>query len=279
MSALCRHCSTPIQGASSVDGFCCAGCREVYALIREEGLDEYYRKQDRMAEPLKDRTLSSVDHAALRETQQRLEASGGAASGVFSVSGLSCMGCVWLIERLAERQSGSLEVQVSLTRQSLGLTWQPERFDLGGLAEELRRFGYHLDAKPLPPGLQERISPLALRTQFSLIFTGNAFLLVYAEDAMGASLAELLGLGCFVFTGLIGALPFFQAVYRAAQIRRWHSDLVPSLFILGLLAWLGFQVSLGELNLTFAGFIACFSISIFVLARYLAARINRRSQR
>ncbi|NBB80300.1 MAG: hypothetical protein GVY36_12800 [Verrucomicrobia bacterium] len=276
MAHLCRHCSTPFSEDSGVDGFCCGGCREVYHLIREEGLGDYYRKQDRMAEPLKDRVLSPVDHVALLETQRRIEASDGPARATFNVSGMSCMGCVWLIERLAERQMGSVQRQVSLTRQTLALTWSPGQFDLGSLAEELRRFGYRLDARPLPVSERPRLSPLALRTLLALVFTGNALLIaVYSEVAPTAALAELLSLACLCFTALLGAAPFFQSVYRAAQIRRWHSDLIPALCIVTALVFLTVRSIAGDLPPSWAAFAACLIITILVSARFVSAHLAR----
>lgn len=294
MAAICRHCSTPYRVDSGVDGFCCAGCREVYSLICEEGLGNYYRKQDRIAEPLKDRALLPVDHAAFKQTQSQIEtmanpsafdpeqsshldpnerpAADGPAQAAFTVSGMSCMGCVWLIERLAERQPGSVSAQVSLTRQTLEIIWLPGQFNLVSLAEELLRFGYRLDAKPLAADDRPRFSPLALRTLLSLVFTGNALLLAaYSEVAPTVALAELLSLACLCFTVLLGAAPFFQSVYRAAQIRRWHSDLVPTLLILAALIYLSYQLIFGQFSLNWSVFAACLLISVLVSARFFAA--------
>ena len=327
MAAICRHCSTPYRVESGVDGFCCGGCRAVYHLICEEGFGDYYRQQDRMAEPLKDRALSPVDHAAFKETQRRIEvaatpaaspgksdafrrssrarqtpnirqahvgegvtptkqtshldsnerpAADGPSQATFTVSGMSCMGCVWLIQRLAERQPGSTQAQASLTRQTLALSWLPGQFDLGSLAEELLRFGYRLDAKPLAADDRPRLSPLALRTLLTLVFTGNAFLLAaYSQVVPAAALADLLSLACLCFTVLLGAAPFFQSVYRAAQIHRWHSDLVPTLLILAALMVLGYVAISGQIPLSWAAFATCLLILVLLSARLLAAKFSR----
>lgn len=278
MSAICRHCSTPYRVEAGVDGFCCGGCREVHALICREGLGDYYRKQDRIAEPLKDRALSAVDHVAFQRIQNRIEAGDGPAHAAFSVSGMSCMGCVWLIERLTERQARDVHTQISLTRQTLALAWSPGQFDLGSLAGELLRFGYRLDPKPLPVDQRPRLSPLALRTLLSLVFTANALLLAtYSEVATTASLADLLALACLGFTALLGAAPFFLSVYRAAQIRRWHSDLIPVLLILIALIFLTYSIVTGGLSPSWAAFASCLFITILVSARLFTARFAGRS--
>lgn len=277
MSSICRHCSTPYRVDSGVDGFCCSGCREVHALICQEGLGDYYRKQDRVAEPLKDRPLSAVDHAALEKNQNSVESAIRPARAVFRVSGMSCMGCVWLIERLVERQAGSVQMDVSLTRQSLDLSWSPESFDLCALAEELLRFGYRLDAEPLPLDRAARWSPLTIRAVLSLVFTGNALLLAtYSHVADAAMLTTLLSLACLLFTCLLGAAPFFQSAYHAAQIRRWHSDAFPSLMIFLGLTYLAYRVSAGESSVGLAAFAGSLLVSVFILARLLSRQVARR---
>jgi Cu2+-exporting ATPase len=249
----------------------------VHALICQEGLGDFYRKQDRVAEPLKDRALSAVDHVALEKTQNSVESANRSARAVFRVSGMSCMGCVWLIERLAERQAGIIQVEVSLTLQSLDLTWSPKCFDLCALAEELLRFGYRLDAEPLPLDRATRWSPLTIRAVLSLIFTGNALLLVaYSRVADSAILTALLSLACLSFTCLLGAAPFFQSVYHAAQIRRWHSDALPALMIFLGLAYFAYRVSAGEFSVGLAAFAGSLLVSVFILARLIGTQVHRR---
>jgi Cu2+-exporting ATPase len=276
MAAICRHCSTPYRSDSGVDGFCCAGCREVHALICQEGLGDYYREQDRVATPLKDRAPAVVDAARFQEAQSKIEAMSDPAQARFPVSGMSCMGCVWLVGRLAQRQPGCSQARVSLTEQSVELTWSPKaQFDLSALAEELRRFGYSLEARPKSPGRAFGLSALALRSTLSLVFTGNALLLAaYSEWVRASSLVDLLSLACLCFTVLLGALPFFQAVLRAAQIRRWHSDTVPSLGILFALLYLGYGTAFKQLPLSWAVSAACLFISALVSARFLANRFS-----
>lgn len=276
MAQICRHCSTPYRKGSGVDGFCCGGCREVHALICEEGLQDYYREQDRMAEPLKDRALSEVDQAACDQVQRQIEAAEGNNRAVFSVSGMSCMGCVWLIEKLAQRQAGVMRAQVSLSGQLLDVSWSPDRFELGALAEELLRFGYRLDPKPQPLERGRRLSPLAWRCLLSLVFTANALLLaVFSEVAGAFPLVDLLSLACLCFTCLLGGTPYFLSAFRAARIRRWHSDAWLALLIGIVLAYGGYLVAVGVFSVAWAALAGSVFVSSLIAARFLAAQATR----
>jgi Cu2+-exporting ATPase len=175
MTQLCRHCATPCSDDSDIEGFCCAGCRQVYQLIQDQGLDDYYHWQDRATRPLKDRPISAVDADAYRRAQATVEAGTGRGQAVFSVEGMSCMGCAWLIKQLAAQTAGVVEAECHLSSHSLRLEWQGGGFQLPALATELARFGYRLD-QPRPVSTKH-LSPMAQRLSITGIFTGNALLL------------------------------------------------------------------------------------------------------
>jgi Cu2+-exporting ATPase len=226
MTHRCKHCATPYTEGSGVDGFCCAGCQQVYMLIQQEGLGDYYRLQDRVAQPLKDRELTDVGVSALRRAQAEVEAGAETARSVFEIDGMSCMGCAWLVERLANSQAGCVKAVASLSKHSLTLEWRSADFDLSALGSELFKFGYRMHPTPADPDVASPVSPLALRCLLTLVFSGNALLLAaYEQFAVPAAgerieLLGLLSLICLCFTLLLGAAPFFMSVYRATQIRR-----------------------------------------------------------
>ena len=235
MSLICRHCSNPISGEPVSEEFCCVGCREVYSLIHDQGLVDFYSLQDRVAQPLKDRELPSVDSDVLNETQKSVEAT-GVAQASFAVSGMSCMGCVWLVQRLALRQSGVVRAEVSLSGNRLELAWDAASFSLPSLGAELYRFGYSLDPKPL--AAVRTWSPIAVRTLLAAVFTANALLLFFYQDIVVSSsarggLLNLLSLACLAFTLILSMPPFVLSVYHAARIHRLHTDWIPVAMVLG----------------------------------------------
>lgn len=270
MTALCRHCATPYAEDSGGDGFCCPGCQQVYLLIQEEGLGDYYRWQDRASQPLKDRKLSELDLSSLRRAQSGIEAGQSSAAASFRVEGMSCMGCAWLIERLATHCPGLVSVECQLSAHTIRLEWRAPEFDLSALGLELWRFGYRLDAKLMRLEDSPRLSPLALRCLLSAVFVGNALLLaLYEQFVDAAPLAGLLSLVCLVFVLLLGAPPFFLAVYRAWQIRRWHSDCVPVLSMFCALVFAGYGVFSGAMGLSAAVFLLSLFVCLLIAARCL----------
>ena len=93
----CKHCGAP----SPAGEFCCAGCAYVFRLVHDEGLDAYYRIKDDVTAPADTSLLQPRDYEWLQAAQRAAEGEtpeGRATSLVLEVQGISCAGCVWLIE-------------------------------------------------------------------------------------------------------------------------------------------------------------------------------------
>ncbi len=279
MLNLCRHCATAYIQDSGVGEFCCSGCQQVYLLIKDGGLGDFYRLQDRASLPVKDRRLDDIDIDALRAAQRRVESSGGeSVEVVFEIQGMSCVACAWLSERLAKNQTGLIEATASLSRHTLTLHWKRGAFDLSELGLELFKFGYHLRSTPKDPRSEPRISPLFLRLLLSLVFTSNALLLaafseyVIRKDEF-VTLLHLLSMACLCFTLLLGAAPFFLSAYRAAKIRRLHSDWLPVAMIIASFGYFSFVDSVG---FSLAVFLLSGLVCVLITARWLGALLAKR---
>lgn len=279
MLNLCRHCATAYIQDSGVGEFCCSGCQQVYLLIKDGGLGDFYRLQDRASLPVKDRRLDDIDIDALRAAQRRVESSGGeSVEVVFEIQGMSCVACAWLSERLAKNQTGLIEATASLSRHTLTLHWKRGAFDLSELGLELFKFGYHLRSTPKDPRSEPRISPLFLRLLLSLVFTSNALLLaafseyVIRKDEF-VTLLHLLSMACLCFTLLLGAAPFFLSAYRAAKIRRLHSDWLPVAMIVASFGYFSFVDSVG---FSLAVFLLSGLVCVLITARWLGALLAKR---
>ncbi|MDQ8194877.1 heavy metal translocating P-type ATPase metal-binding domain-containing protein [Coraliomargarita sp. SDUM461004] len=282
MTERCKHCATPYTESSGVNGFCCAGCEQVYALIRQQGHDDYYRLQDRVAQPLKDRALEEVDLQALERAQVKVEAGASTGHAVFRVEGMSCMGCVWLVERLVRTQTGHLHAEATLSDHSLFIEWRSADFNLPELGEALFKFGYRLDASPRSPDMRPRLSPLALRCMLTLFFACNLLLLSVYEHFMPAAgeepaaLLSLLSLVCVCFTLLLGAAPFVVSVYRATRIRRWHSDWVAVAILVSGIGGSVYQGLCCGMGVTLVCLLISGLVSVLIVARWLSALVAKR---
>ena len=75
---LCRHCGAPLAGqAAQAAGFCCAGCRHVFQLVGEHGLEGYYKIRDAAVAPVGEAVFQPRDYAWLAKLQAEAEARSG----------------------------------------------------------------------------------------------------------------------------------------------------------------------------------------------------------
>ncbi|MGB0416901.1 MAG: heavy metal translocating P-type ATPase metal-binding domain-containing protein [Coraliomargarita sp.] len=224
MKLKCKHCGTSFAPEKGVGEFCCGGCLHVHELIRSEGLDTYYALQDRVGHPIGDLTQSEFE--ALRVLQAKAELDATHVRLTLTVAGMSCLGCVWLVERVARSVEGCRSAQVSLQFNTLTLSWTKGGFDLADLGKRLAGFGYRLSESS---NEVRSWSPLAWRSLVCSILAVNALFLVgllavLGESASAIGLIEMLLLAMSGICLLVGLPQFLVPVVRSLSMRAIHHD-------------------------------------------------------
>jgi Cu2+-exporting ATPase len=267
-AAVCRHCGSPLlTEAARTSGFCCAGCAYVFRLVSEGGLDRYYTLKDKVIAPAGSALFQPRDYGWLEEMQGRAEiavnAGGGAVAGgadpghvaneaagvgdpgyqspemVLDLQGISCVGCVWLIEKLFAREPGARRIEINAQLGRIRLTWKSGDFEATRFARTLQSFNYFLG----PPGPEGAAQPesrdLAKRIGLCTAFAMNIMLFTLpAYFGMDASFpyARLFGTLAMVFgtlSFLAGGGYFLGRAVGAIRARVLHIDLPIALGILG----------------------------------------------
>lgn len=134
----CFHCGLPLSSVTrwlvTIDDIarpmCCPGCQAVAQAIVDYGCADYYCSRTDWS--------ATVDEAALVAPQLKLydapdaELQFTARSGTdaetceatFSVDGIRCAACVWLIERRLQRLPGVLSVNLNVATERLYVRWR-----------------------------------------------------------------------------------------------------------------------------------------------------------
>ncbi len=282
----CDHCGTPFTPSSPDDRFCCEGCAFVHDLIEGEGLGKFYelRGRERLL-PAGPSVLLPTQTAWAEEIQAMAEskAPGGVAETRLDLQGVSCMGCVWLIEALFQQQPGAGRLFVNAQRGEVTLSWAIEEFDLPAFVSRLASFGYLLGLPTGERAASSAASGLRLGLAGGLALNAMAFTLpryLGMEESFAlAGVFELIAAASATLSLLACGSYFIARAGAALRLRRLHLDVPISLGIIA--AWLGSMIGWfsGHPSLLYFDFVATFIFLMLLGRRWQEASVSRHRAR
>ncbi len=286
---LCRHCSTPVPEGAPEAGFCCRGCSYVYKLIHDEGLDQFYDlKGGAAVDPVREKAFAANDWTWLEQRVAEAEAAAveeGVARIETGVEGVSCVGCLWLMERLFTRHEGGLGCETHPGAGWLRLTWRAGHCDLAEFARTLQQFGYTMLPKARASSGTSEASDLRLRLGLCAAFAMNAMAFTLPRylgmdpEFFLASLFEQIAALSATLALLVGGSYFIKRAAAGLRHGLLHMDFPIALGV--VLAWLGSVVGwlAGHEALLYFDFVAIF-LTLMLGGRLLqVAALERHRQR
>jgi Cu2+-exporting ATPase len=169
--AACWHCGQPAPAESPwsavIDGasraMCCPGCAAAAQAIADAGLADYYDNRTAFAARIED----GVDLAALRAYDDALDA----GDAVFTVEGIRCAACVWLIERRVGALPGVADALLNVATERLRVRRDPAVAKASDIVAALRAIGY--TAYPLDAQRQAARLERERKTLFRRLFVAG----------------------------------------------------------------------------------------------------------
>ena len=296
----CRHCGVPLAGpAAQAAGFCCAGCSYVFRLVSEHGLDGYYKIRDAVIAPVGEAVFQPRDYAWLLKLQAEAENGAAATSPLtgapgsarlqkapaltLEVQGISCAGCVWLIERVFSQQPGALHIETDAQLGRMRLRWTRGAFDAPAFARLLQSFNYLAGPPGETPAVPES-RRLVRRVGLAAAFSMNVMLFtlpVYFGMEATFAYARLFGTLSLVFATLsllTGGMYFLGRAVSALRAGTMHIDLPIALGIVGaylgsLYGWLAHRE-----EFVYFDFVAVF-ILLMLVGRWAQVTVVERNRR
>ena len=269
--------------AAQVAGFCCAGCGYVFRLVHEHGLDGYYKIRDAVTAPAGEAVFQPRDYAWLARLQAEAERVPGTPELALEVQGISCAGCVWLIEKVFNQQPGALHIETDAQLGRMRLRWTRGAFDAPAFARRLQSFNYLAG----PPGEEPAVPEsrrLVRRVGLAAAFSMNVMLFtlpVYFGMEATFPYARLFGTLSLVFATLsllTGGLYFLGRAVSALRAGVMHIDLPIALGIIGaylgsLYGWLAHRE-----EFVYFDFVAAF-ILLMLVGRWAQVTVVERNRR
>ncbi len=227
---------------------CCAGCQAVSEMIVSLGLEAFYerregvsqRREAALPDPL-ERLLAFDDPELQREF---VKTEGDDRVATFSIDGMRCAACAWLIERSLAEQPGVRSVQVGMATPRARVTWDPDRTSVSVLLRAVSEIGYA--ARPdLPDENDDREAALGRQElrRLGVAGLGAMQVMMYAVALYAGALqgieteyrSFLRGVSWLVATIVVlyAARPFFERAWRDLRVLRPGMDVPVALAIGG----------------------------------------------
>lgn len=263
---VCIHCGTPFQPVKQRVDFCCSGCQFVHGLIVKNGLGQFYDLQRAAGVPVKSSVFQKRDYSWLADMVKTAEREGGPVAALeLDLQGVSCIGCVWLVETVFSQKPGALSIQASHGAGRLHLRWQSGTCDVVEFARTLQSFGYSVS----PPGKSAKNGEnraLATRIGVCAAFAMNTMLFTlpgYLGMRQSFEYAPLFGRLALAFSTLsfvVGGGYFFTRSWHSLRNRVLHIDLPISIGLAAAYAGSLYAYHSGRTNFVYFDF-----VSVFVL--------------
>jgi Cu2+-exporting ATPase len=283
----CKHCGIPFQPTERRPDFCCAGCQFVNHLLQKRGFQEFYQFGETQT-PAANFVFHARDFDWLRDLQKETELAFDERRGhgrlaresltpslTLDVQGISCAGCVWLLEAVFTEHPGAISCRVNSTSGTVELRWQPGQCDLAAYASDIQRFGYLLG--PHDGSKRSALRPLTLKLGIcaalamnAMLFTLPRYLGIDTSDSL-VPIFDAISLALATLSMLVGGTYFFRRALAALGIGALHIDLPISLGLLAaytgsVIAWLR-----GDHSFAYFDFISIFTF-LMLLGRWMQER-------
>jgi Cu2+-exporting ATPase len=142
VSAACFHCGLPVPVGSPwqarIDGaarpMCCPGCAAAAQAIVDGGFGDYYGSRTEYAAPAGGAPGDAPELALYDDDNS--------GDATFTVEGIRCAACVWLVERRLAHLPGVVEANLNVATERLQLRWDPAACKPSDILRALRAIGY-----------------------------------------------------------------------------------------------------------------------------------------
>ena len=289
----CRLCGFPANDSfkKETDGeslsFCCRGCAHVYEILlsRPDGGLENFQESALY------RTLLSA--GIIRQTEETISTGGPSKSvlpdweselaeeEVWTVEGMWCPSCAYVVEAALAGIPGILETAVSFVTDSIRIRYLPHRVRIAEVPGTIEPFGYRM--RPFSAPEEDRVKKdLLIRFGFSSILTLNIMMISFSLywgffGILDDSAVTVLSYPIFLMGTVVvfyGGFPILKNGWRSFKNRAMTMDTLISAGALAAYIHSLFHLYRGSLHLYFDT--AAMLISLVLLGRLIDMQIRRR---
>lgn len=267
---ICYHCGeecaeTPIIYQEK--NFCCQGCKQVFELLNENHLEDYYNCDLNPGISPTNKNYEFLNNPAFRN--RLISFSNSEFSKVsFHLPAIHCRSCLYLLENLQKLNPQIIKTSLNFGKKDLTVWFKENELNLGALASLISNLGYepHLINEEKKSTSDQGSNKLFIQLGVAGFCAGNAMLFSFPEylGIEDGSMKDLFGylnaaLGSIAV--FYSASDYFKNVWSYLRMGKMTIELP---ILLGILV--GYSRSIYEIfSHTGAGYIDSVSGLIFFL--------------
>lgn len=159
----CYHCGDTCKTIVAEEGktFCCEGCHQVYMLLNENNLCNYYNLSGSPGIKAKGRFVKEnfayLDDENIVAKLLQFN-SDKKAHVTFELPQMHCVSCIYLLENLHKLMEGVLQTQVNFQKKEIFIVYNPQQTTLRAIVEMLAYTGYepYISLKDASPKAEKK---------------------------------------------------------------------------------------------------------------------------
>ena len=188
MSEVCFHCGQKVETEDiffNEKHFCCAGCKTVYEILNNTGLENFYSMNpDAGIRP----DARENHHFQFLDTPEIFEkivdfSDDGVTLVTFHIPVIHCTSCIWLLESLNDINPDIIYSNVNFTQKNVQISFKSDQIKLSEVARLLTQLGYKpsVNLQSIDKTKQKQDRTLILKIGVAGFCFGNIMLLAFPE--------------------------------------------------------------------------------------------------
>lgn len=150
----CAHCQLDFKKEQMLEErgkfFCCTGCKKVYKLLLNDGLQDFYtRLKDKKLSPIKQLKFKEIPNLDFISTNEE-----GFKELFLIIEGIHCDACVWLNEKALSLKEGILEININKLTHKAKIVFDESLIGAPEILKLIQSIGYN--PSPYNPLLNEK---------------------------------------------------------------------------------------------------------------------------
>jgi Cu+-exporting ATPase len=244
----CYHCGEACDDGIHIGEkvFCCEGCKQVYLVLNETGMCNYYDLGNSPGIKAKgkftDNRFTYLENEDVQTKLLRFR-DGSQAHVQFYLPTMHCASCIWLLENLHRISPSILSSQTNFQRKEIRIVFNEQETSLRKVVELLAFVGYepYITLNDGEKGREKKISRGHIfKIGVAGFAFGNIMMLSFPDYFSGGQIGETQLRNTFSYVSLLLSLPvlfycaaeFFISGYKGLRQRWLNIDAPIALAIL-----------------------------------------------